>query len=97
MKGGAQISVEVAYATPERQEIMSAVLEDGATAYDAVVASGITQVFPEIDLEAMDLGIYGKVIKLPKTHPLRDGDRVEIYRPLKIDPKQARINRARKK
>ena len=97
MKGGAQISVEVAYATPARQEIMSAVLEDGATAYDAVVASGITQVFPEIDLEAMDLGIYGKVIKLPKTHALRDGDRVEIYRPLKIDPKQARINRARKK
>lgn len=97
MKGGAQISVEVVYATPERQEIMSAVLEDGATAYDAVVASGITQVFPEIDLEAMDLGIYGKVIKLPKIHALRDGDRVEIYRPLKIDPKQARINRARKK
>lgn len=97
MTGDVRINVEVAYATPERQEIRRATLEDGATAYDAVLASGITQAFPEIDPEAMDLGIYGKVIKLPKTHALREGDRVEIYRPLKIDPKQARLNRARKK
>jgi putative ubiquitin-RnfH superfamily antitoxin RatB of RatAB toxin-antitoxin module len=41
--------------------------------------------------------IFGKVIKAPDTHQLREGDRVELYRPLKIDPKEARLNRARKK
>ena len=43
------------------------------------------------------MGIFGKVVKVPADHILREGDRVELYRPLKIDPKQARMNRARKK
>ncbi len=91
------IRVEVAYATPERQEIRQLEVPDDVTAYDAVVLSGITGVFPEIDPESNDMGVFGKVVKEPKTHTLREGDRVEIYRPLKIDPKQARLNRARKK
>jgi putative ubiquitin-RnfH superfamily antitoxin RatB of RatAB toxin-antitoxin module len=43
------------------------------------------------------MGIFGKVVKKPDEQALREGDRVELYRPLKIDPKQARLDRARKK
>lgn len=89
--------VEVAYATPEKQEILAVEVPAETTAFDAVVRSGIVEVFPEIDPEATDMGVFGKVIKSPKDHVLRDGDRVELYRPLKIDPKQARLNRAKKK
>ncbi|PXX93860.1 RnfH family protein [Marinobacter vulgaris] len=91
------MDVEVAFARPERQEIIRLQVEEGTTAVEAVKRSGITAVFPEIDAERDDMGIFGKVIKNPSSHELRDGDRVEVYRPLKIDPKQARLNRAKKK
>lgn len=91
------IRVEVAFARPDKQEIKSLQVEEGTTAVQAVQRSGIAAVFPEIDPENDDMGIFGKVIKDPSSHELRDGDRVEIYRPLKIDPKQARANRAKKK
>ncbi len=89
--------VEVAYAKPEKQQILRVEVPEGTTAFEAAMHSGIVSVFPEIDLEAVDMGIFGKAIKAPTTHQLREGDRVELYRPLKIDPKQARLNRARKK
>ncbi len=91
------IEVEVAYATPEKQEILTVSVPPETTAFDAVLRSGIIEVFPEIDPEATDMGIFGKVIKSPKTELVREGDRIELYRPLKIDPKQARMNRAKKK
>lgn len=91
------MQVEVAYATPEKQKIISLSVAPETTVYEAAVESGIVAEFPEIDLEAVDMGIFGKIVKKPKAHPLRDGDRVELYRPLIIDPKQARLNRAKKK
>lgn len=91
------LQVEVAYARPDRQEIVTIDVPEGTTALEAVKMSGITDIFPEIDAEAIDMGVFGKVIKKPADHPVREGDRVELYRPLKIDPKQARLNRARKK
>jgi putative ubiquitin-RnfH superfamily antitoxin RatB of RatAB toxin-antitoxin module len=91
------IRVEVAFARPDRQEIVTLEVEEGSTAVDAVKRSGIVTLFPEIDPETSSLGIFGKAIKQPSTHELRDGDRVEIYRPLKIDPKEARLNRAKRK
>ncbi|MFE8070712.1 RnfH family protein [Marinobacteraceae bacterium S3BR75-40.1] len=96
MKTG-MISVEVAYATPDKQVILPVQVREGSSVYSAAEASGITTEFPEIDLGAADMGIFGKVVKNPQEHELRDGDRVEIYRPLKIDPKQARLNRAKQK
>ncbi|OEY65627.1 RnfH family protein [Marinobacter sp. X15-166B] len=90
------MEVEVAYATPERQIIIPVKVAAKATVYDAAVQSGIAVEFPEIDLETVSMGVFGKVVKNPKNHPLREGDRVELYRPLTIDPKQARLNRARK-
>lgn len=89
--------VEVAYATPERQEIVPVDVEEGTTMLEAVRRSGIEAHFPGLEPEAADMGIFGKVVKSPEAHVLREGDRVELYRPLKIDPKQARMNRARKK
>ena len=91
------MKVEVAYATPERQEIVPVELPEGATMLEAVRESAIGQLFPGLDAERADMGIFGKVVKVPADHILREGDRVELYRPLKIDPKQARMNRARKK
>lgn len=89
--------VEVAFARPDKQQIVEVHVPDGTTAIEAVKLSGIIDIFPEIDPDATDMGVFGKVIKDPGTHALRDGDRVELYRPLQIDPKQARLNRAKKK
>lgn len=90
------ISVEVAYAKPELQKIIKLDVEAGCSAMLAAQRSGITEVFPEIDLGAVKMGIFGKAIAKPETHELRDGDRVEIYRPLLIDPKELRKARAEK-
>jgi len=87
------IRVEVAYARPERQEIFSLDVPEGTTAQAAVEASGILAAFPEIDLNQNRLGIFGGLIKPDQA--LRAGDRVEIYRPLKADPKEVRRQRAR--
>lgn len=91
------MEVEVAFARPDKQQIVPVSVPPGTTAIEAVRLSRIDQIFPEIDVDNIDMGVFGKVIKVPAEHVLREGDRVELYRPLKIDPKQARANRARKK
>ncbi len=91
------MQVEVAYARPDKQQIVPVKVPDGTTMLEAVKLSGIVDIFPEIEPDNIDMGVFGKVIKDPASHELRDGDRVELYRPLKIDPKQARLNRAKKK
>ncbi len=68
------IRVEVAFARPDRQEIIGLNVEEGTTAVEAVKRSGIAAVFPEVDPENDDMGIFGKVIKNPSAHELRDGD-----------------------
>jgi len=95
--GISKIKVEVAFAAPDEQKIIELDVLIGTTIYDAVVQSGIIKIFPQIDMENDKFGIFGKAVKKPKEHELREGDRVEIYRPLIIDPKQARLNRAAKK
>ncbi len=92
-----KVKVEVAYATPEEQKIIVVDVVVGTSMYDAVVQSGITNTFPQINLDTDKMGIFGKAVKKPKEHQMVEGDRVEIYRPLIIDPKQARLNRAAKK
>jgi len=92
----ALIKVEVAYATPEKQRIIALDVEEGTTVYQAAEKSGIRDEFPEIVLEDAKMGIFGKAVRSPKDEVLREMDRVEIYRPLIIDPKVARANRAAK-
>ena len=89
------INVEVAYALPQKQKIVTVELHTGATVEEALHASNMTQFFPELDIAAAKVGIFGKSTK--RTHELRDGDRVEIYRPLISDPKAKRKARAAKK
>ena len=86
--------VEVIYALPERQEVVSVDVEEGARAIDAVRASGLIERHPTLELNALRLGIFGNEVK-PETR-LAIGDRVEIYRLLTVDPKEARRERAKR-
>jgi putative ubiquitin-RnfH superfamily antitoxin RatB of RatAB toxin-antitoxin module len=91
----AGLRIEVVYALPEREEAVSLRLSPGATAADAVRASGILERHPEIDLDRHQIGIFGCVVEAGRA--LCDGDRVEVYRPLLVGPKEARRRRARRK
>ncbi|MCG3170729.1 MAG: Protein RnfH [Pseudomonadales bacterium] len=91
-----RIRVEVAYALPERQRIVALEVPRGTTVFQAAERSGLATQFDGIDLESAKMGIFGKVVANPRTQVLEDGDRVEIYRPLRADPKDARKARARK-
>lgn len=90
------IRIEVVYALPERQEIVALDVPAGTTLREAVELSGIAGRFPsgEIDIAHAVLGVFGKLEKHPERRVLADGDRVEIYRPLRIDPNSARLRRA---
>jgi putative ubiquitin-RnfH superfamily antitoxin RatB of RatAB toxin-antitoxin module len=82
------IEVEVVYALAERQALVAVAIPAGATAADAIEQSGIARRFPEQDLSACKIGIWGRLVDGDQL--LENGDRVEIYRPLIIDPREAR-------
>ncbi|RUO21253.1 RnfH family protein [Aliidiomarina iranensis] len=88
------ISIEVAFATPEKQKIIALSVARGCTVAQAIEQSGINRFFPEIDLSQHAVGIWSKTCKLSDTP--RMGDRIEIYRPLIADPKEIRRRRAEK-
>lgn len=90
-----KIAVEVAYALPDHQVIVSLEVEAGTTALQTVELSAIWQQFPELEDAELSLGVFGR--KRPADHVLRAGDRVEIYRQLIADPKEVRRQRAKKK
>ena len=92
MSSDQHITVEVAYALPKQQLIIPVHIPPQANAEAAIQASGILTKFPEIDLTVNQIGIFGKLTKLDT--PLRNLDRVEIYRPLIADPKEVRKQRA---
>ena len=87
-----KIPVEVAYALPEKQAIVPLEVAAGTTALEAAEQSGIVERFEGLTLEGVKLGIFGKAV--PATQVLAAGERVEIYRPLLIDPKEVRKVRA---
>ena len=88
----ARIRVEVAYAGPEGQWLVPIELEAGASALQAVMASGIAGRLPGFDPAVARLGVFSRPVA--PDAPLVEGDRVEIYRPLLRDPKTARRARA---
>ncbi|MEQ1484212.1 RnfH family protein [Methyloglobulus sp.] len=88
------IAVEVAYAKPEEQTIVTINVPQGTTLEQAVKLSGLLVRFPEINCSELRLGIFGVTSK-PEQN-VKQGDRVEIYRPLIHDPKEARRQRALK-
>jgi putative ubiquitin-RnfH superfamily antitoxin RatB of RatAB toxin-antitoxin module len=89
-----ELHVEVCYALPAQQTIVVLDLPQGATVREAIERSGLLQRFPELDLARMKVGVFGKVRALDAA--VEAGDRVEIYRPLKADPKLARQRRVEK-
>lgn len=91
-ESGESVSVEVIFALPEKAERLPLKLAGGSTVRQAIEFSGLLQKYPEIDLARNKVGIYAKLVKLDQ--PLRDHDRVEIYRPLVADPKEVRRQRA---
>ncbi|MBC8653178.1 RnfH family protein [Providencia vermicola] len=89
-----ELSIEVTYALPEKQFLLSVKVADGTTIEDAIIASGILALRDDIDLKKNKVGIYSRPAKL--TDKVQDGDRIEIYRPLIADPKELRRKRAEK-
>jgi putative ubiquitin-RnfH superfamily antitoxin RatB of RatAB toxin-antitoxin module len=90
----ARLSIEVCYAAADAQTLIAVDLPEGATLQQALEASGILQRCPAIDLNTQKVGVFGKLKPLDAV--LADHDRVEIYRPLLVDPKLSRQRRVEK-
>jgi putative ubiquitin-RnfH superfamily antitoxin RatB of RatAB toxin-antitoxin module len=86
------MKVTVAYATATAQHVLVVDLAADATVADAVNASGLLMLEPDVQLESARIGIWNRLCRADTR--LHDGDRVEIYRPLLVDPKEARRVRA---
>ena len=88
-----QITVELAFALPDEQVLLSFEVAAGCTVAQAVAQSGIQARFPDLDFTLCKTGIWSRVV--PETQELKSGDRIELYRPLIADPKDARKARAK--
>jgi putative ubiquitin-RnfH superfamily antitoxin RatB of RatAB toxin-antitoxin module len=82
------IDIEVAYALPGRQRVVSLQVQRDAAVRDILDLSGLKAEFPELDLRHCPVGVYGR--EVGEDYVIRAGDRIEIYRPLKRDPREAR-------
>jgi len=92
--GQTRLKIEVVYALRDEQLLIALEVEEGASVRAAIERSGILRRYPEIELIPGRVGIFGKAVDLASR--LRDGDRVEIYRPLEADPKEARRRRVKR-
>lgn len=86
------VKVELVYALPEQQTLLSFSVPEGTTLDQAIALSDIQEHHPDLDLSALKAGLFGKVA--PRTLVLREKDRIELYRPLIADPKEIRKQRA---
>jgi putative ubiquitin-RnfH superfamily antitoxin RatB of RatAB toxin-antitoxin module len=86
------LAVEVVYALPDRVIGVTARVPSGTTVGETIEQSGIARLVQDIDPRTAPAGIFGRVVA--RSTPVRDGDRIEIYRPLVADPKQARRQRS---
>lgn len=82
------IAVEVVFAVTDRQELLRITVPGGSTVQDVIGASSLATMFPEYDFGSSPVGIWGRVVR--PEHVVAAGDRVEIYRPLERDPREAR-------
>ena len=88
------IEIEIVYALPEKQDLRRIRVEEGTRISEAIKLSGMLTSYPEIDLTSQSVGLFSKVQK--EDTELREGDRIEIYRPLIADPKEVRKKKALK-
>lgn len=89
-----QISIEIIYLAPQKQISLELSVPQNTTLIAAIQQTLLLQQFPEIDLSKNKVGIFGKT--MPLETRLKEGDRVEIYRPLLIDPKQKRVSKVKR-
>ena len=90
-----QITIQISYATPEKQIVIPLSVDENMSVMEAISLSGVLEQFPDIDKDNLNVGVFYKVIDI-ETYKLKAGDRLEIYRPLIIDPKIARAAKANK-
>jgi putative ubiquitin-RnfH superfamily antitoxin RatB of RatAB toxin-antitoxin module len=83
-----QLQVEVAFALPEKQVLFPLTVDQGATIADVIAASGLAERFPNESIRALETGIWGR--PAARDRCVEEGDRVELYRPLQRDPREAR-------
>lgn len=88
----ATINVELVWATPEQQALVELAVAPGSDVESVIEQSGFYTRFPDAGLRSAEVGIWGQVV--PRTHAVSAGDRIEIYRPLLMDPREARRQRA---
>ena len=91
-QGSATVRVEVVHARPGKQVLLAVDVPVGTTVAGAIELSGIREAFPDLEVDPARLGIFSR--KVAADEVLREGDRVEIYRPLNADPKETRRKRA---
>ena len=84
----ADIRVEIVFASAAKQRLIAVTLGRGATVADAISESSIAKQFPTENLDELQVGVWGHLVE--RNYVLSDGDRVEIYRALEMDPRQAR-------
>jgi hypothetical protein len=82
------VNIDVVFALPDRQELLALNVDTGTTVEAAVALSAISDKFSGVDLSACQAGVWGKVVE--RDYRLQEGDRLELYRPLQIDPRDAR-------
>ena len=97
-----EIEVSIVYALPEQQDVRKLAVAAGTSALDAIRASHMLSDYPAIDVDTIRVGVFANLLDgrsrpLPDQYQVKHGDRLEIYRPLLIDPKQARLQRAKKR
>jgi uncharacterized protein len=86
------VIVTIVYARPDIRRLVQVEVAPGATIEQAIEASGLLSLEPELRGGALDVGVWNRVVRLDS--PVSDGDRIEVYRPLAVDPKEARRIRA---
>ena len=84
--------VTIVYARPDVRRLLQVEVAAGATIEQAIEASGLLALEPQLRGSALDVGVWNRVVRLDS--PVSDGDRIEVYRPLTVDPKEARRIRA---
>jgi len=94
-----QFDVEVVYALPDQQCLETVCVSPGTTAEQTVALSSLPRRFPDVDFSTLEKGVFsrlldGRTLPSPGEYRVQPGDRVEVYRPLELDPKQARLLRA---
>ena len=92
MVKAATITIEIVYALPDQQQLLTLTIASGSTIAAAIAASSLLKRFPDVQITEHNIGVFGQRCRLDTV--LHDGDRIEIYRPLVADPKQARRQRA---